>query len=85
MSKYFDRVRDLRNDPFFPCSLLKALYLANTGFVRRCYDDQNYHIEVSLKGRVLGRHQLPFNMANASRIGRLLDALKDHETKGDRK
>lgn len=81
MSKYFDRVSDLRNDPFFPCSLPKALYLAATPFVRRLYDQDNYWIEISYRGRVLGRHSLPFNMANANRIGRLMDALKQGERK----
>jgi hypothetical protein len=84
MSKYFDRVADLRNDPFFPCSLVKALYLAATPFVRRQYDDSNYYVEISFKGRVLGREALPFNMANANRIGHLLAELK-RNTKGTRK
>jgi hypothetical protein len=76
MSHYFNRVANLRNDPFFPCSLVKALYLAATPFVRRQYDDQNYYVEISFKGRVLDRIALPFNMANANRIGRAVVELK---------
>lgn len=86
MSEYLARVSDLRNDPYFPCSLPRALWgaLFNARDYRVPMPGGAYIITVAYVSPAgvessLNSTVLNFNPDAANDIGRALEYLKCHK------